>query len=127
MGEALLAPTRIYVKALRAIKDAGIRVKACSHITGGGFYENVPRMLPEGKHAVIEKNSYPIPPIFTLMAKEGNVEEKMMYNTYNMGIGMVVAVDAADAERAMEAMKSAGDTPYIIGSIEAGEKGVTLC
>ena len=91
MGEALLAPTRIYVKALRAIKDAGIRVKACSHITGGGFYENVPRMLPEGKHAVIEKNSYPIPPIFTLMAKEGNVEEKMMYNTYNMGLGMAVS------------------------------------
>ena len=98
LGEALLAPTRIYVKALRAIKDAGIRVKACSHITGGGFYENVPRMLPEGKHAVIEKNSYPIPPIFTLMAKEGNVEEKMMYNTYNMGLGMVLAVAPEDVD-----------------------------
>ena len=127
LGEALLAPTRIYVKALRSVKEAGVRIKACSHITGGGFYENVPRMLPEGKQAVIRKDSYEVPSIFKLMAKKGQVEEKMMYNTYNMGIGMVVAVDAADAERAMEAMKSAGDTPYIIGSIEAGEKGVTLC
>ena len=127
LGEALLAPTRIYVKALKNVKEAGVRVKACSHITGGGFYENVPRMLPEGKHAVIKKDSYEVPAIFKMMEREGNVEEHMMYNTYNMGIGMVVAVDAADAERAMEAMKSAGDTPYIIGSIEAGEKGVTLC
>ena len=127
LGEALLAPTRIYVKALRAIKDAGIRVKACSHITGGGFYENVPRMLPEGKHAVIEKNSYPIPPIFTLMAKEGNVEEKMMYNTYNMGLGMVLAVAPEDVDKTMEAIKSAGDKPYVVGKIENGEKGVTLC
>ena len=127
LGEALLAPTRIYVKALRSVKEAGVRIKACSHITGGGFYENVPRMLPEGKQAVIRKDSYEVPSIFKLMPKKGQVEEKMMYNTYNMGIGMVVAVDAADAERAMEAMKSAGDTPYIIGSIEAGEKGVTLC
>ena len=127
LGEALLAPTRIYVKALRAIKDAGIRVKACSHITGGGFYENVPRMLPEGKHAVIEKNSYPIPPIFTLMAKEGNVEEKMMYNTYNMGLGMVLAVAPEDVDKTMAAIKSAGDKPYVVGKIENGEKGVTLC
>ncbi|MCI5622068.1 MAG: phosphoribosylformylglycinamidine cyclo-ligase [Lachnospiraceae bacterium] len=127
LGEALLAPTRIYVKALRSIKEAGVRVKACSHITGGGFYENVPRMLPEGKHAVIEKNSYPIPPIFTLMAKEGNVEEHMMYNTYNMGLGMVLAVDPADVDKAMEAIKAAGDTPYVVGKITNGEKGVTLC
>jgi len=84
LGEALLAPTRIYVGALKSIKNAGVRVKACSHITGGGFYENIPRMLPEGKHAVVEKNSYPVPPIFTLMAREGNVDEHMMYNTYNM-------------------------------------------
>ncbi len=127
LGEALLAPTRIYVKALRSIKDAGVRVKACSHITGGGFYENVPRMLPEGKHAVIEKNSYEVPPIFKMMAREGNVEEQMMYNTYNMGIGMIVAVDPADVDKTMEAIKAAGDTPYIIGKIEDGEKGVTLC
>ena len=127
LGEALLAPTRIYVKALKAVKNVGVTVKACSHITGGGFYENVPRMLKDGVRAVIKKDSYQIPPIFGMLAKKGDIEEHMMYNTYNMGIGMVVAVDAADAERTMEAMKSAGDTPYIIGSIEAGEKGVTLC
>ena len=127
LGEALLAPTRIYVKALKSVKEAGVRIHACSHITGGGFYENVPRMLKDGVRAVIKKDSYQIPPIFGMLAKKGDIEEHMMYNTYNMGIGMVVAVDAADAERAMEAMKSAGDTPYIIGSIEAGEKGVTLC
>lgn len=127
LGETLLAPTRIYVKVLKAVKEAGVTVKACSHITGGGFYENVPRMLKEGTHAVINKNSYPIPPIFTLMAKKGNIEEHMMYNTYNMGLGMIVAVDPADVDKTMEAMKSAGDTPYVVGTIEAGEKGVTLC
>ena len=127
LGETLLAPTRIYVKALKAVKEAGVTVKACSHITGGGFYENVPRMLKEGTHAVINKNSYPIPPIFTLMAKKGNIEEHMMYNTYNMGLGMIVAVDPSDVDKTMEAMKSAGDTPYVVGTIEAGEKGVTLC
>ncbi len=127
LGEALLAPTRIYVQALKNVKNAGIRVKACSHITGGGFYENIPRMLPEGKHAVIEKNSYPIPPIFKMMAREGQVEEQMMYNTYNMGLGMIVAVDPADVDRAMEAMRAAGDTPYVVGKIIDKEKGVTLC
>ena len=127
LGETLLAPTRIYVKALKAVKEAGVTVKARSHITGGGFYENVPRMLKEGTHAVINKNSYPVPPIFTLMAKKGNIEEHMMYNTYNMGLGMIVAVDPADVDKTMEAMKSAGDTPYVVGTIEAGEKGVTLC
>ena len=127
LGETLLAPTRIYVKALKAVKEAGVTVKACSHITGGGFYENVPRMLKEGTHAVINKNSYPIPPIFTLMAKKGNIEEHMMYNTYNISLGMIVAVDPADVDKTMEAMKSAGDTPYVVGTIEAGEKGVTLC
>ena len=127
LGETLLAPTRIYVKALKAVKEVGVTVKACSHITGGGFYENVPRMLKEGTHAVINKNSYPIPPIFTLMAKKGNIEEHMMYNTYNMGLGMIVAVDPADVDKTMEAIKSAGDTPYVVGTIEAGEKGVTLC
>ena len=127
LGEALLAPTRIYVKALRSVKEAGVRIKACSHITGGGFYENVPRMLPEGKRAVIEKASYPIPPIFTMMAREGNVDEKMMYNTYNMGLGMVLAVDPADVDKTMEAIKAAGETPYVVGEIKDGEKGVTLC
>ena len=127
LGEALLAPTRIYVKALKNVKEAGVRVKACSHITGGGFYENVPRMLPEGKHAVIKKDSYEVPAIFKMMEREGNVEEHMMYNTYNMGIGMIVAVDPADVEKTMEAMRAAGDTPYVLGEIKDGEKGVTLC
>ena len=127
LGETLLAPTRIYVKALKNVKNAGVTVKACSHITGGGFYENVPRMLKDSVHAMIRKDSYPVPPIFGMMQKKGQIEEQMMYNTFNMGIGMIVAVDPADAEKAMEAMRAAGDTPYIIGSIEAGEKGVTLC
>ena len=126
LGEALIAPTRIYVKALKAVKDAGVRVKACSHITGGGFYENIPRMLPEGKRAVVEKDSYEVPAIFKLMAKKGNVSEQMMYNTYNMGLGMIVAVDPADVDKTMEAMRSAGDTPYVVGKIVDGEKGVDL-
>ena len=127
LGEALLAPTKIYVKALKAVKEAGVVVKACSHITGGGFYENVPRMLKDGTRAVIRKDSYEVPAIFRLLAGYGNIEEKIMYNTYNMGIGMIVAVDPADADRTMEAMRAAGETPYVIGSIEEGEKGVTLC
>ena len=127
LGEALIAPTRIYVKALRNVKDAGVTIKGCSHITGGGFYENVPRMLIDGVKAVVKKDSYPIPPIFTKLAKEGNVDEHAMYNTYNMGIGMIVAVDPADVDKTMEAIKATGDKPYVIGHIEAGEKGVTLC
>ena len=127
LGEALLAPTRIYVKALRSVKEAGVRIKACSHITGGGFYENVPRMLPEGVRAVVKKDSYPVLPIFRMLQKEGNIAEEMMYNTFNMGLGMVVAVDKEDVDKTMEAIKAAGDTPYIVGHMEAGEKGVTLC
>ena len=127
LGEALLAPTKIYVKALRTVKEAGVDIKACSHITGGGFYENIPRMLPDGVKAVVEKDSYEIPAIFRLLAKTGNIEEKMMYNTDNMGIGMVLAVGPADADKAMEAARAAGETPYVIGRIEAGEKGVELC
>ena len=127
LGETLLAPTRIYVKALKNVKKAGVTVKACSHITGGGFYENVPRMLKDGVRAVIHKDSYQIPPIFPLMQKKGEIDEKIMYNTFNMGIGMVVAVAEEDVRTTMAAMKAAGDIPYIIGSIEAGEKGVTLC
>ena len=127
LGEALLAPTKIYVKALRSVKEAGVRIKACSHITGGGFYENVPRMLPDGKHAVIKKDSYEVPAIFKMMAREGQVEEKMMYNTYNMGIGMVLGVDPADVDKTMEAIRAAGEIPYVIGKVEDGEKGVTLC
>lgn len=127
LGEALLAPTRIYVHALKAVRQAGVTVKACSHITGGGFYENIPRMLPEGKRAVIEKNSYEIPAIFKLLARTGNIDEKMMYNTYNMGIGMMLVLDPADVDTAVEAIRSAGDRPYVIGHIEDGKKGVTLC
>ena len=127
LGEALLAPTKIYVKALKGIKDAGVTVKACSHITGGGFYENIPRMLKDGVHAVIEKDSYPVPPIFGLLAKKGEIAEQMMYNTFNMRLGMVLAVDAADVERTMDAIGAAGETPYVVGRVEAGEKGVTLC
>lgn len=127
LGEALLAPTKIYVKALRALKEAGIRVKACSHITGGGFYENVPRMLPEGVHAVIHKESYEVPAIFRMMAEKGNIEEKVMYNTYNMGIGMVIGVSPEVAEQAVEILKSVGEDAYIIGETKAQEAGVTLC
>ena len=127
LGETLLAPTKIYVKALKGIKAAGVQIKACSHITGGGFYENVPRMLKDGGRAVIEKDIYPVPPIFRMMAKKGQIEEKMMYNTYNMGIGMVVAVSPADVETTMKAIEAAGEQPYQIGRIEKGEKGVTLC
>ena len=127
LGEALLAPTRIYVKALRALKDGGVKVEACSHITGGGFYENVPRMLPEGVHAVIRKDSYTVPPIFKLLAQEGDVEEKVMYNTFNMGIGMVIGVDPKDAQEALRILEEAGETAYIIGETKAGEAGVTLC
>ena len=127
LGEVLLAPTRIYVRALKALKDGGIKVKACSHITGGGFYENIPRMLIEGTHTVVEKDSYPVPPIFDLLAKEGQIEEQMMYNTFNMGLGMVLAIDPAEKEKALEILKEAGESAYVVGKIEAGEKGVTLC
>ena len=127
LGEALIAPTKIYVKALAQVKKAGVRVKACSHITGGGFYENVPRMLKDGVQAVIQKDSYPVLPIFRLLAEKGQIEEKIMYNTFNMGLGMIVAVDPADVEKTMVAMRAAGEMPYVVGAIESGEKGVVLC
>lgn len=126
LGEALLTPTKIYVKALRSLRQAGVRVKACSHITGGGFYENIPRMLPEGKCAVIHRDSYEVPVIFQMLQKSGQVEDKVMYNTYNMGIGMVLAVEEKDADAAMEAIRAAGETPYRIGEITDGEKGISL-
>ncbi len=127
LGEALLAPTKIYVKALRSVKEAGVTIKACSHITGGGFYENVPRMLKEGTHAVVEKDSYPVPPVFAMLQEEGKIEEQMMYNTFNMGLGMILAVRKEDVDQTLQAIKEAGEQPYIVGRIEAGEKGVTLC
>lgn len=127
LGEALLAPTKIYVKALAAVRKAGVTVKGCSHITGGGFYENIPRMLPDGIRAVVRKDSYEVPAIFHLLQEKGGLEEKMMYNTYNMGLGMVLAVDASQKAAAMEAVRSAGEIPYEVGYAEAGEKGVTIC
>ena len=127
LGEALLAPTKIYVKTLKEIKNAGVKIKGCSHITGGGFYENIPRMLPDGVKAVVKKDSYEVPAIFKLLAKTGDIAEEMMYNTYNMGIGMVLAVDPADVEKTMKALEAAGETCYEIGKIEAGEKGAELC
>ena len=127
LGEALLAPTKIYVKTMKSIKEAGVTVKGCSHITGGGFQENIPRMLPEGVRAEIRKDSYPVLPIFKLLQKTGNIADDMMYNTYNMGLGMVLAVDPADVDKTMEAVKAAGETPYVVGTVVAGEKGVTLC
>lgn len=127
LGEALIAPTVIYVKALKAIKDAGVKVKGCSHITGGGFYENIPRMLPDGVCAEVKKDSYDVPPIFGLLAKTGNIDEHMMYNTFNMGLGMIVAVAPADVDKTMAAIKEAGEKCFVVGSVKAGEKGVTLC
>lgn len=126
LGEALLAPTRIYVKALKKVKEAGVTIKGCSHITGGGFYENIPRMLPDGVKAAVKKDSYEVPAIFKLLAKTGDIEEEMMYNTYNMGIGMVLAIDPADVDKTMEALKAAGETCYELGQVEAGEKCAEL-
>ena len=127
LGETLIAPTKIYVKALKSVKDSGVTIKACSHVTGGGFYENIPRMLPDGVRAVIKKDSYEVPAIFKLLAEKGSIEEEMMYNTYNMGIGMVLVVDPSKVDTAMKAIREAGEIPYVIGYTEAGEKGVTLC
>lgn len=127
LGEALLKPTRIYVKALKKVKEASITIKGCSHITGGGFYENVPRMLPDGVQAIIKKNAYKTPPIFGLIARKGVVAEQMMYNTFNMGIGMVLAVDPSDVKTAMQAICEAGEKCCELGMIAAGEKGVKIC
>ena len=127
LGDTLLAPTKIYVKALKSVKDAGVKVKGASHITGGGFYENIPRMLPEGIRAEIKKESYEVPPIFRLLQKKGDIEEHVMYNTYNMGLGMVLAVSPEDADITMEAIRKAGEAPYRVGICMAGEKGVDIC
>ncbi len=126
LGEALIRPTIIYVKALKAIKDAGVRIHGCSHITGGGFYENIPRMLPDDVCAVVKKDSYDIPPIFILIKKTGNIAEEMMYNTFNMGLGMVIAVDKADASKVISAIEGAGEKAYEVGFVKAGAKGVEL-
>lgn len=127
LGEALIEPTRIYVKALKNVRNAGVRIKGCSHITGGGFFENVPRMLPENVRAIIKKESYPVPALFDLIQKNGNIEEHMMYNTFNMGLGMVIAVNPKDVETTMKAIEEAGDKCYVVGNIVEGDKGVDLC
>lgn len=127
LGEVLIEPTRIYVKALKNVKNAGVRIKGCSHITGGGFFENVPRMLPENVRAIIKKESYPVPALFDLIQKNGNIEEHMMYNTFNMGLGMVIAVNPEDVETTMKAIEEAGDKCYVVGNIVEGDKGVYLC
>ena len=126
LGETLLTPTRIYVKALQAVKGAGVTIKGCSHITGGGFYENIPRMLPKGVAAVVHKDRYPVPPIFKLLQETGNLEEKMMYNTYNMGLGMVLTVDRADADKTLDALEAAGEKAYVVGEVVEGSREVML-
>ena len=127
LGAALLRPTKIYVRALKSVRDAGVRVKGCSHVTGGGFYENIPRMLPDGIRAKVLKDSYEVPAVFRLLQKRGRIEEHMMYNTFNMGIGMVLAMDPADVQTALKALADAGEKAYVIGSVAAGEKGVDVC
>ena len=126
LGEALIAPTKIYVKAMKSVKNAGVTVKGCSHITGGGFYENIPRMLPDGVSARVNKDSYPVLPIFKLLQKTGGIEEKMMYNTYNMGLGMVLALDPKDVDTAIKAIEEAGAKAYVVGEIIEGDKQVEL-
>lgn len=126
LGEALLEPTKIYVKALRNVKEAGVTIKGCSHITGGGFYENIPRMLPENVTAKVRKDSYEIPAIMKLLQKTGNIAEEMMYNTYNMGLGMMLAVASDDVEATMKALKDAGEQAYLVGEIIEGDKQVIL-
>ena len=126
LGEALLTPTRIYVKALKAVKESGVTVKGCSHITGGGFYENIPRMLPENARAVVKLDSFKVLPIFNLIQTSGKIKDEMMYNTFNMGLGMVLAVDKDDVDKTMETLSKAGETCYVIGEVVAGEKGVDL-
>jgi len=126
LGEALLTPTKIYVKALLELFKE-VEVKAVANITGGGFYENIPRAVKDGLKAVVDKNAVKVLPIFDLIQKIGNIPERDMYNTFNMGIGMVIALDAADVDTALSILKSTGETAYIIGDIVAGEKGITLC
>lgn len=127
LGEALITPTKIYVNALKELKKSAVTIKACSHITGGGFYENIPRMLPDGMHAIIKKDSYQTPPIFGMLSKDGDIEDQVMFNTYNMGLGMILAVASEDADKAIKSIKEAGDMAYIIGEVKSGMKGVSLC
>ena len=126
LGEALLTPTRIYVKAIKALLKAGIDIHAVSHITGGGFYENVPRMMTDGLTARIQLSSFPKLPIFQLIQDKGNIPERDMYNTFNMGIGMILALPADQAQQALSVLADAGESAYAIGEVVAGADGVEL-
>ncbi len=128
LGEALLAPTKIYVKALKSVKNAGVNIKGCSHITGGGFYENIPRMFPDGIGARIRLDSYEVPPVFDMIQKDGRIEKEMMYNTYNMGIGMMLSLDGADVDRTVKAIEEAGEKAFVVGeTIASDKKEIVLC
>lgn len=126
LGEALLAPTRIYVKHVLALVEE-VGVNGIAHITGGGFYENIPRMLPAGLQAAIRRGTFPIPPVFSVIQKTGNIPERDMFNTFNMGIGMCIAMDADKADEAVRILHDLGETAYIIGHVEQGEEGVEIC
>ncbi|MDE5620412.1 MAG: phosphoribosylformylglycinamidine cyclo-ligase [Ruminococcus sp.] len=126
LGECLLTPTRIYVKAVLSLIDS-VNVKAISHITGGGFYENIPRVLPNGLSAKIERNAVQVLPIFDLIKRSGDIPERDMFNTFNMGVGMMVSVDKNDADKAIEVLKSAGEDAYILGELVKSEEGVIIC
>ena len=125
VGEAVLAPTKIYVKPILSLLKE-VDVHGMAHITGGGFYENIPRMLPENARAVVKLDSFKVLPIFNLIQTSGKIKDEMMYNTFNMGLGMVLAVDKDDVNKTMEALSKAGETCYVIGEVVAGEKGVDL-
>ena len=126
LGETLLTPTRIYVKAIKALLKEGVDIHAISHITGGGFYENVPRMMTEGLTARIQLDSFPRLPIFDLIQRQGSIPERDMYNTFNMGLGMVLALPAAQAEQALAVLKAAGEHAYLVGQVVKGDDGVEL-
>ena len=126
IGETLLAPTKIYVKPVLALLEQ-VKVKGISHITGGGFYENIPRSIPDGLGAVIERNAVRVLPIFDLIAQEGNISERDMFNTFNMGVGMSIVVAREDAEKAVEILKANGEDAYVIGKIENSEDKITIC
>ena len=126
VAETLLTPTRIYVKPVLSLLEQ-VDVKGISHITGGGFYENIPRSVPDGLSARIERSAVRVLPIFDLLAKTGNISERDMFNTYNMGVGMSIVVAAADADRALDILRAEGEDAYVIGAIEAGEEKITIC
>ena len=125
LGETLLTPTRIYVKAVKSLLDS-VKVKSISHITGGGFYENIPRALPEGLSVKINRADVKVLPIFELIAKVGNIPERDMFNTFNMGVGMTVVVDKADVDAAIKAIEAAGDEAYVLGELFDGDDGVVI-